>query len=98
MWFLPGVKSVPSDLLREVWLCAHLIVLHRRCDGRGVVDEAAVRRESCSMVQGCLQQLSRDEWGEETVMACYRRALDDALSSDLASLRGICRSVALPEW
>ena len=90
MWLLPGITTVPPELLREVWLCAYLIVLHRRRDGHGRLDEAEVRSETCTRVRDCLPAFSEDEWGREKVMACYQRATDVALSLDMASLRRAC--------
>jgi hypothetical protein len=90
VWFAPDVKTVSSELLLEVWLCAHLVVLHRRRDGGGRVDDAGVRRETCSRMKGCLQEFSREEWGQETVMSCYQRAIDDAFSLDLTTLGRDC--------
>ena len=97
MWFIPGASSVPPEVLGELRLCAHLVVLHRRRDGRGRVDEAGVRRETCSILQCCLHEFSPDEWGQETVMACYQRSIDDALSLDVASLRRVCGFVGGPD-
>lgn len=97
MWFVPDVKTVSADLLQEIWLCAHLVALHRRCEERGHPSETEGGRRSCSLVQDCLGSFSGDEWGRETVMACYQRAFDDALSLDLASLRLACGIGAGPD-
>src|SRR5262249_6943368 len=88
MWLLSATPSVPADLIREVWLCAHLVVLDRR-RGRADDDET-IRRESLGALRGALGALSESEWGRETVMACYQRATDAALALDDDGLRRAC--------
>ncbi|SIO43416.1 hypothetical protein SAMN05444166_4691 [Singulisphaera sp. GP187] len=94
MLFVHGITTVSEELLSEVWLCAHLIVLHRRRQEGGRLDEDAIRRKSCGRVRDCLQAFSGDGWGQETVMACYQRATDNALSLDFASLQSVCGVIA----
>lgn len=90
MWFLPYIKSVSPDLLAEVWLCAHILVLNRRCFRVSGIDDADVRRELCAAVRGCLASFAKDEWGQEAVMACHQRGIENALSLDVSTLGRVC--------
>jgi hypothetical protein len=90
MSIMPVVKSVPQDLLWEVWRCAHLVVLHRRRDRWCHRDQDPVCSESVARIRDALSLLSDSEWGREAIMACYRRAIAAAVALDDGPLHRIC--------
>lgn len=90
MWFDRDIKTISPTLLAELRLCAHLIVLDLRCANGDHVDEGNTRREACALLRSCLETLCHDPWSQETGMACYQRAIDEALALDLASLHQAC--------
>jgi hypothetical protein len=87
---IPLVKSVPEDLLWEVWRCAHLVVLHRRRDHWSRRLEDPLCGESVARFRDALSLLSDNEWGREAIMACYQRAIAAAIALDDGPLHRIC--------